>query len=275
MRRVGPFVTHVTYLRPDGGRVEWGSRHHRKHRSRLSRPAAGEGVWWAPRRASWWIGVLFAIGSACFLVGPLPGVVQAVGPGADGVIFFVGSIFFTSAAALQYLEAVNADRDLEGGGPPTGLRVLGWELRRIDVWASLIQLAGTVLFNVDTFDAMQTGLSVHQENRLIFAPDLVGSACFLVASWLAYAEVCGRVWCRPRRELAWWIGALNLIGSVAFGVSAIASYFVPATGDELDFAVANGFTALGAACFLAGAVLLLPEGAERPLAPPAGCAGAA
>jgi hypothetical protein len=38
-------------------------------------------VWWAPGRAIWWIGVLFAIGSACFLVGPFPGFVQLVATG--------------------------------------------------------------------------------------------------------------------------------------------------------------------------------------------------
>ena len=58
-----------------------------------------ESVWWAPRRASWWIGV-FAIGSTCFFVGPFPGFVELVGSAADGLVFFVGSIFFTSAAAL-------------------------------------------------------------------------------------------------------------------------------------------------------------------------------
>jgi hypothetical protein len=228
-------------------------------------------VWWAPRRASWWIGVLFAIGSACFLVGPLPGVVQAVGPGADGVIFFVGSIFFTSAALLQYLEAVNADHELGDASPRERFRLLLVEPRRIDVLATLVQLAGTVLFNLNTYDAMRAGLSTAQENRLVFAPDVAGSACFLVASWLAYAEVCGRAWCGPRRDLSWWIGAVNLAGSVAFGISAVASYIVPSTGSELDLAGVNGFTALGAACFLAGAVLLLPEGAPRAPVASRGC----
>ena len=45
-----------------------------------------------------WIGVLFAIGSACFLVGPLPGFVELVGSEVDAAVFFAGSVFFTSAA---------------------------------------------------------------------------------------------------------------------------------------------------------------------------------
>ncbi len=52
-----------------------------------------------------WIGVLFALGSTCFLIAPFPGFLQLVGSGADGIVFFVGSIFFTAAASLQYIEA--------------------------------------------------------------------------------------------------------------------------------------------------------------------------
>ena len=58
--------------------------------------------------------VLFAIGSVCFVLGPMPGFVQLVGSAADGTVFFVGSVFFTSAALLQYLEAANADRGPAG-----------------------------------------------------------------------------------------------------------------------------------------------------------------
>jgi hypothetical protein len=101
-RAVGPFTTHLTFRRPDGSTSEWSSRTHRKHASRLSRVAAGhERVWWAPERVSWWIGVLFAVGSSCFLIAPFPGFVELVGSGVDGMVFFVGSVFFTSAAALQ------------------------------------------------------------------------------------------------------------------------------------------------------------------------------
>src|SRR5262245_45890015 len=58
----------------------------------------------APRpvaRVAWdrSIAVGFAVGSACFLVGPFPGFLQLVGPGVVGVVFFVGSVFFTLAAA--------------------------------------------------------------------------------------------------------------------------------------------------------------------------------
>jgi len=47
------------------------------------------------------IGALFAIGSVCFAIGPAPGYVELVGEAADGVTFFVGSIFFTGGGLLQ------------------------------------------------------------------------------------------------------------------------------------------------------------------------------
>jgi len=196
-------------------------------------------AWWAPRRASWWIGVLFAVGSACFAVAPFPGFVELVGSAVDGLVFFVGSIFFTSAATLQFLEA----------GPS--------EPRRLDWWSSAVQLLGTVFFNISTFRALQSGLDTTEYNRLVWRPDALGSICFLVSGYLAYFEVCGRVLCRPRRSLEWWIAGVNLAGCVFFGISAVAGHIVPSTGSALDLAAANATTVLGAICFFAGAILLL------------------
>jgi hypothetical protein len=257
-RSVGPFTTHVAFRRPEGDVVEWSSRAHRKRTSLVSR-AGSTGVCWAPDRGSWWIGILFAIGSACFLVAPFPGFEQAVGSGADGLVFFVGSIFFTSAATLQWVETINA-----APGPATRrrrLRLLAFEPRRIDWWSSGVQVVGTLLFNVDTFHALQTGLSAQGYDRLVWAPDAVGSACFLVSGYLAYVEVCGGLLWARRRSLEWWIAAVNLLGCIAFGISAVAAFWLPSEGSVAHLAAANLFTALGGACFLAGAILLLPESA--------------
>jgi len=251
-------VTHVVWRRPDGSPVSWSSRVHRKHSSRLSRPRRSD-VWWAPRRASWWIGILFAIGSTCFFIGPFPGFEQLVGSGPDGLVFFVGSIFFTTAALLQWLEAINADP-----GPALRhgkLRVLTWEPRRIDWWSSGVQLVGTVFFNFTTFRALQSGLDAGAYDRLVWRPDALGSICFLVSGYLAYVEVCGNAFWTRRRTLEWRIAAVNLVGCVAFGISAVAAFWVPSSGDVLALAASNWFTALGGLCFLIGAVLLLPESA--------------
>jgi YrhK-like protein len=260
-RSIGPFTTHVTFQLPGGELFEWSSRRHRKHASLLSRERHHPEVWWAPRSASWWIGVLFAVGSSCFLVGPFPGFVELVGSTVDGIVFFVGSIFFTSAATLQFAETANADRG-PAAAERQALKLLTFEPHRIDWWSCAVQVAGTVFFNISTFHALKAGLDTTEYNRLVWAPDALGSICFLVSGYLAYLEVCGRPACRPRRVLEWWIAGVNLLGCVAFGISAIASYVVPKTGSALDLARANSFTAFGALCFLIGAALLLAESAE-------------
>jgi len=118
---------------------------------------------------------------------------------------------------------------------------------------------GTLFFNASTFNALSVNPSVSQLNRLVWAPDVFGSASFLVASTLAWFEVCHAFACWRSRSLPWWITALNLIGSVAFGVSAVAAYVVPTTGLPRNIMLVNLGTFVGAVCFLLGAVLLLPE----------------
>jgi hypothetical protein len=186
---------------------------------------------------------LFAGGSICFVVASLPGFVQLVGSAVVGIVYFVGSLQFTSAAAIQWLLTI---------------RRLG-----IDWWAAAIQFAGTLLFNINTYDALQEGLDANSYDRLVWTPDVLGSLCFLVASYLAYVQATGGFVRAPRRNRDSAIATINLAGSVAFGIAAIAAYWVPTSGSVLDLAVANSFTALGGLCFLGGAILLLPRGGSR------------
>ena len=62
-----------------------------------------------------------------------------------------------------------------------------------------------------------------------------------------------------RGDRGWWQPAVNLLGCVFFGISAVAGYVVPESGSELDLAAANWTTCLGAACFLACAVASLRD----------------
>ena len=192
-----------------------------------------------------WIAAGFMVGSACFFVGPFPGFVQLVGPGADGVVFFAGSIFFTLAAGLELREAT-LRRGTRWGSDPS------W-------WSAAIQFVGTLLFNLSTFAAMQDGLSTKQENRLVWTPDVFGSAAFLISGALAYRVATGPHLLPVRRDRDWSMAAVNLAGCVFFGVSAVASFVVPSTGSILSLAAANWTTSLGAACFFAGALMLSKE----------------
>ena len=87
--------------------------------------------------------------------------------------------------------------------------------------------------------------------------------CFLVASALAWFEAChGWAAWRPR-SWSWWITLANLIGSIAFGLAAVAGYVDPVTGQVHNAAGANAGTLAGAVCFFIGALLLLPERTEE------------
>lgn len=187
------------------------------------------------------MGLLFAVGSACFALAAIASQWASAPRPGIGVTYFVGSIFFTVAAYLQFRQAVN------GSSEP----------RRIEWLASAIQLAGTLFFNVSTFAGMKHGLDARQSNLRVWTPDVFGSICFLVSSELAYAQVCHRWLCLRARSLSWWIVALNLVGSIAFGVSAVTSLIEPSTQEPVSAAIANGGTAIGALCFLAGAIMLL------------------
>jgi hypothetical protein len=61
-------------------------------------------------------------------------------------------------------------------------------------------------------------------------------------------------WLPVRGGAGWWQPAVNLLGCIFFGISAVAGYVVPSTGSMLDLAAANWNTSLGAACFLACAL---------------------
>ena len=118
--RVGPFVTFVEHVRPDGVVAHWDSRRHRKH---LQAAAAAGSTWWAPRTRGWWIAVLFAVGSLLFAVGAVPGYASAVGTRSDAGTFFIGSLFFTAAGFLTYREAVDAAPQPAHAAPAAFLRL--------------------------------------------------------------------------------------------------------------------------------------------------------
>jgi hypothetical protein len=196
-----------------------------------------------------WMALLFAVGSACFLIAPFPGYAQLVGAAADGVTFFVGSIFFTMGGLLQTSLSFPARHE-----PGPG---------RAAWWAAVTQSAGTLFFNVTTYQAMHTALSNSDYDRLVWRPDAFGSICFLVSGAIAYRAAPRRGLLPVRGDRGWWQPAVNLLGCVFFGISAVAGYVVPASGSELDLAAANWTTCLGAACFLACAVATLIPSPRR------------
>lgn len=229
-------------------------------------PKTGGSIWWDPREADWWVAANFAIGSSCFILGATPGYAQLVGIDADGITYFVGSLFFTTAAWLQVLVSTGAI----GRGVRTR-RAARWRTvtrapRQAGWWAGIVQFAGTLCFNVSTFLALQHSLSAKQSDHQVWAPDFFGSIAFLVASALAYAVV-NKPWITWRpKDLDWSVATLNMVGSIAFMASALAAYVLE-DGSLRNAQLANSGTWVGGVCFLLGAIFLIPEEIEAEVEP--------
>jgi len=253
-RGFGPFVTERTLRFADGTVARWDSRKERK-RAR----SAGESTWWAPRALGWWIAVLFAIGSACFAVAAVPAFATAVGVRTDNLVYFVGSLFFTTAGLLLYAQVVGVDGPGADGAPARLHRLAAWQPDRVDWLAAVIQSVGTLFFNVSTGHALWVAYgSTSAANAGVWRPDAFGSICFLVSSYLSWTEVChGAARWQPA-DLGWWITLGNLVGSVAFGVSAVASK-VLSSGELRSASWTTLGTFVGGLCFLGASILLLPE----------------
>ena len=178
---------------------------------------------------------LFAVGSTFFALATAPW--PAVGVATANLLCFVGSWFFTCAAWIQLVRSA-----------PEG--TAQW-------YSAATQFAGTVLFNVSTGAAV-SATSVLAERRLVWTPDAVGSLAFLASGVLAIVAVSR--W--DPNSVDWWANWVNMLGCVAFGVSALAA-FVRMSGAVVDQTLAEAGTFAGALCFLVAAVLVLPRRPTR------------
>jgi hypothetical protein len=250
----------------------WSLRHQRKglhqlvHGQTVSPDQFKGSCLWQPRRMNWWIGILFACGSILFMFGGILSLMSMLTtipwfrPSTVNLIFFAGSIPFTSAAYLQLYQSANAPGLTTGGNLPAG-KVLwfGWQPRNIGWLSSALQFAGTLLFNINTFDALLPNLDWLQQDLVIWAPDLAGSILFLASGYLAFIEYSKAYWAWQPHNLSWRITFVNLLGCVAFVISAVLAFVPPTAPAAAMVTLSTPFTILGAAAFLTGSLLMLPE----------------
>jgi len=109
---------------------------------------------------------------------------------------------------------------------------------------------------------MLPGLGRLQQDLAIWVSDFEGPVLFLVSGYLAFGETCHTYWAWQPRSLPWWITFTNLLGCVAFMISAFFA-FVPKEAFHFNAALISVFfTLLGAVGFLAGSLLMLPEAGD-------------
>ncbi len=218
---------------------------------------------WHPRDLGWRIAAFFMVGSFLFALGSFPPYWGLVDARVVGLTFVVGSLFFTSAGYSTLYQVING-ADEPGSDARARPRYWDWQPRSMAWWSAVVQLIGTLLFNLNTIDALRTTLTVEQTNRLVWAPDFFGSIAFLVASHLAWLMVCRRLWCVRRDDTDWWIVGLNYLGSIFFMAAAITSFTLQTTGEVVNITIVNLGTFLGAVCFFVGAYMLLPPKTTEP-----------
>ena len=214
-----------------------------------------------PVRLNAAIAWLFMVGSALFAVGSVPAYANWVGGPLDALTYFVGSIFFTSASYCQLVQAQSPGMlgvDAEQERQPVPVRYRGWLPHDRGWMAAATQFPGTLFFNVSTAAVLVVNATAAAEDRHVWRPDFFGSVLFLVSSGYAIAALGGGFFAVRPRSLPWWISWLNMLGSVFFMWSALASFVLPSTDAYIDARASVGGTLLGALCFLVAAALVLP-----------------
>lgn len=261
-----PFISRHLLLRADGERIILRSRHHRKGLSGATTKTRLLHCLWMPEQLNWWIGIVFSLGALLFMLGSILVLAPAItskwmlGANTINAIFFAGSIPFTVAAYLQLFQAANAGVFVaQGKSAPRRTLVFGWRPHEIGWLSCALQFVGTLLFNINTLDAMLPGMDWLQQDLEIWAPDFLGSILFLASGYLAFIETCHAHWAWKPDSLSWWVTFINFLGCVAFMISAVFAFVPPSTPGFDAATISVLFTFIGGTCFLAGSLLMLPE----------------
>ncbi|MFI9075336.1 hypothetical protein ACIGW8_02315 [Streptomyces sioyaensis] len=268
----GPFITRLTWRLEEGGTAVWESRAARKRGTLAVRPAgaakssqrrADTAALARLRRLNGVAAGSFTLGGVLFAVGAALAQFSTAGPLVSATVYFIGGVFFTLGAYAALAQTINAPRREGTAGELTshGFRWWSYEPGRVDWLSTFLLFQGTLVFGVNLLDSFLQGLTARQMNRLVWTPDMIGCALFLVSGHLAVIEVCHGRPCFHRRSLGWWIVAVNQLGSALFMVSALAAFSRPATGSLVNVGVANWGTLTGALCFAVAGVL---QAFERP-----------
>jgi len=193
------------------------------------------------RRVNALAATAFVIGGSLFALGAALAQADLGGPRLVAAVDLLGGVFCST-----------------GGGASVRLARARPPLEQL---SALVLFVGTLVFAINLIDSFIGDLSPAQYDRLVWSPDMVGCALFIVSGHLAMVALSGS-WlpCWRPRDLGWRIVAVNQLGSVLFMVSAVAS-LVRAEGDMIAVGIANWGTLTGALCFAVAGVM---QEFERP-----------
>lgn len=202
-------------------------------------------------RLNWIVAIVFAVGGALFAAGAW---ISQVGSG-DAVtiasVYLVGVFCFVGGAYGSLLLAANGATGADG-------RWRWWSYRPLEIgWvATFVLFCGALAFVVSVGSSLIGALGIPPQERLVWAPDMVGRIFFLIAGVLgviAFHER-GSPWVQPRRR-GWWIATVNLLGAVLFNVGGLSALVGLATASATTADISNWATFGGGIAFTLAGVL--------------------
>lgn len=257
IRSLGRFITELELIDETGQHIRWNARRHRKGLGPLTDETAAE-IESLTQHLNRPIALRFILGASLFFIAAVLGLLDVGSAFLQNTIYFIGSIFFTLAGYLQYVQSINNSEDIHLRSELRRWRWLAWQPGRVDFWVVFSQLLGTLAFNFNTFDAF---LSHTPTGELLGVgiPDMFGSILFMISGTLGVIEFNHRLILWPSRSLQSWITLINFWGCVLFMVSAVITpitFVDPSVWSDLS---SVGTTAAGALAFLTSSVMMLYE----------------
>lgn len=121
-------------------------------------------------------GRAFTLGGSLFAIGAWVAQVGSGDATTAASLYFAGGLSFNAGGYASLLSAINAPRGVEPDGTLTADRWRWWsyEPDRVDWLSTFVLFVGTLAFGISLLDSFLDGLTTQGENRLIWAPELIG-----------------------------------------------------------------------------------------------------